>query len=94
MDQNIKALTTDVEQITSDSPIKLYPNPTDGIVQFKTDEPLNFVSIRIFGMDGRLVKDIPFSQSIDLKAIDLSGLYILHVVSKEGTLYMDKVIVK
>ena len=94
LDQNIKGLTTDVEQITSDSPIKLYPNPTDGIVQFKTDEPLDFERIRIFGMDGRLVKDIPFSQSVDLKAIDLSGLYILHVVNKEGTLYMDKVIVK
>ena len=94
LDQNIKSLTTDVVEITQDSPIQLGPNPSAGRLNFNVQNSTEFKQIRIFTMNGRLVQDIPFNRSIDISPLALNGLHIVHVVHDDGTLYMDKIMIQ
>ena len=94
LDQNIKSLTTDVVEITKDSPIQIGPNPTTGRLNFNVQNSTEFKQIRIFTIDGRLVQDLPFNRSIDISPLALNGLHIVHVVHSDGTLYMDKIMIQ
>ncbi|MGF1565461.1 MAG: lamin tail domain-containing protein [Flavobacteriales bacterium] len=60
--------------------VKMYPNPTNGLVTFTADYPIT--GMDVFGMDGRLVKHIAVNAQqcqIDLLELEM-GWYIVDVV--------------
>jgi len=77
----------------SNSRVKLYPNPTTGIVNILTDN--NRISkLSVFNVSGELVHTTEFTQShtLDMSG-NVKGIYFLHITS-DGNTQISKLIVK
>jgi hypothetical protein len=69
--------------------IKLYPNPTNGLLYIETSQELQ--SYEVYNLIGQKLLSNSFTGSIDMK--DLSkGTYIIRLTTQEGTVITEKVI--
>lgn len=79
------------DQLTSN--FKIYPNPTTGLINFKSDK--NISKIDIYGQDGKHIKQM---QNLSVDQIDLSGMikgvYIVQVVFEDGSNESYKILKK
>ena len=73
--------------------IKIYPNPSTGIINIKSDG--NIEKVEIFDINGKQIKQIPLNNK--LSSIDLSknakGIYFVKLISGD-TVSVQKVILK
>lgn len=63
--------------------LRVYPNPTDGIINVDTSPSSIITSLQIFDSTGRLIKSMK-EISIDITRLQ-SGLYFLEINTTEGT---------
>lgn len=69
---------TSKENLLNNTEVSIYPNPVTDKVNIKVSENSIIRKIRILSIDGRIVKTIENSPSIDVKNIN-SGIYILQI---------------
>ncbi|NRA91106.1 MAG: T9SS type A sorting domain-containing protein, partial [Psychroserpens sp.] len=79
------------------SALKMYPNPTSGILNFdSTGSPLQLESIKFFDILGKNVKTISgfTGQRISISTKELrSGIYIVEIISISGNVCTRKLVV-
>ncbi len=71
--------------------LKVYPNPTNGILNLKVLSNERIESIEILDMTGKLVIAVPFQSQLHLGHLP-RGIYFLKVQNKNGELLTRKVI--
>lgn len=68
------------------SEVKVYPNPTNGIVHIRARaDQLENASITIYNMMGKKIKSIKYADRIDLSELD-NGLYLLQFQSRNNNI--------
>lgn len=73
--------------------VRLYPNPTDGIVFVASDADLQ--AIKLYDIAGRLVRHMPIcgtTTELDVKDLD-GGVYFLQAVCSDGDITTQKLVV-
>lgn len=74
--------TSSVESQTKGSGLSvIYPNPNSGIIQIKTEK--DFKAYKLFGIDGKLLKEGPFNPQINIEDIPQKAL-ILQLIDQDG----------
>ena len=77
--------------IFNNQTVKIYPNPTNGTLIFKSGIELNY--IEIYDMLGSLIYKSKFKPEINISNLN-EGIYLLKLYSKEGEiLKTEKIIV-
>ncbi len=72
----IKVGPYSIEEIISES-VDLYPNPANGIVQFKSEYKIQ--QLKIYNYNGKLIKDVivnDYSTSVNVESLE-SGIYMI-----------------
>ena len=69
--------------------LELFPNPTTGILNVRTESPINWdVDIQVTDMYGKVVKEFRVDFLLDVIELDLrdvaNGMYLLRVVDAKG----------
>ncbi len=73
------------------SGLKVYPNPTDDVVYFESENN-DFKSLKIFDINGRILNNYKIiNQSIDIKNLD-KGLYLLNIEDQKGSIAIVKIV--
>ena len=82
-------LSVDDLETTSENPLKLYPNPSTEFINININNASN-VSVKVFGMDGRLImtKQLETSRPLNISALS-KGMYLIQV-ENEGQKYKAK----
>lgn len=81
---NRKQIDTHIEIIAQAPPLCIYPNPTKGIIEFRSD--LEFDKITILDIHGRSIRTVP-SSSTQIDIGDLpAGLYFIQFISANSVL--------
>lgn len=75
---NKETTLTSQESLLSNTEISIYPNLVTDKVNVKVFDNSTIKKIRILSIDGKIVKTIENSPSIDVKNIN-SGIYILQI---------------
>ena len=76
-------ISTKIDEVAEDSGIKVYPNPTDGLLHIKSSEPV--VSLTLNDMAGNLVKTAGNnSDTFDISSVG-KGIYLLTVETQNDT---------
>lgn len=74
--------------------LKLYPNPTKGIVNVQTDQAIE--SIRVFDINGRLLVRLSgvkiTSKRTQFELPQEKGLYLVRIVTEDGQLFTEKIV--
>jgi len=86
---------TDIEDIQSTENLKIYPNPFSTSTTIQTDHLIS--SYRIYNISGRLVSEERnlSGRSVTVKRGGLrSGMYFIEVLSDDGVLGREKVIIQ
>lgn len=89
-------LITSIDKFEKDhSTVKVYPNPSDKVMQFKLPEDFNLHSIRMFNPKGQLIQSINAirNESIIETAKFPSGLYFIEFQSDFST-FRKKIIIQ
>jgi hypothetical protein len=73
------------------SDIKIYPNPTNGIVNIQTNKP--FIKIEIYRIDGVKMYELSFQKEISLNNL-LKGTYIFILSNSSGIKVKSDIIIK
>ncbi|MEM6698283.1 MAG: T9SS type A sorting domain-containing protein, partial [Bacteroidota bacterium] len=84
-----------VEEIltTDNDKLQVFPNPTNGLLQFTIPSEAKVQSIALYDQLGKLVRQVPIHER-QLSLADLGvGMYVLVVRTEEGT-YVEKVLRK
>ena len=77
---------------TTERPFKLYPNPVKDQLTLRFDDGDEPESVELYDLAGRLVGTKPNGlESIDMNAMS-SGVYMLRLTMKDGTIYHEKVL--
>ncbi|MBL4624013.1 MAG: T9SS type A sorting domain-containing protein, partial [Flavobacteriales bacterium] len=76
----VNPVTSIDDKLVVEESFEYYPNPTNGIVNFKVD----IKQIQAFGLTGKLVKTVTGSNQIDLSELEAS-IYLLKVESFNST---------
>ena len=91
--------TASVEDLNANNYFKIYPNPTDGVINLTPNE-VNFeeFSISVFDVTGKKVHETEGANNFDTTSINLgdklnSGMYILKIETSKGELY-SKIVIK
>ncbi len=80
--------------VASASEINLYPNPTNGIINFGFAEMDNIIEIQVFDMTGRKHKIIS-SPTSKINVSDLAnGMYFIRFCLKNGSVSTKKIVVR
>lgn len=80
------------ETATTDCPITLYPNPVKDQLTLRFNDGTEPESVELYDLAGRLVGTKPNGLgSIDMGAMP-SGVYMLRIMTKDGTCYHEKII--
>jgi len=85
----ISGVTTAINALTSSSEVSVYPNPSNGIFTFETNnEEQGTKSIEVYNMLGKLVYSNNQITKLSNYQIDMtgqsSGVYFYHVFSEDG----------
>jgi hypothetical protein len=85
----VVSISVGVDEIDQNG-IRIWPNPTDGIVNVKLDGVNGSVNVEVLDLAGRTVLTRSFSRSGSEGVLDLSSLatgeYVLRVFNKEELL--------
>ena len=81
-------ITTTAIGDTPADKVTLYPNPADNVVNFSTE----MTTVQLFDISGKLVKEA-FNVT-QLNVSDLSGVYIVKAIDKNGNSVYEKLFVK
>ena len=103
--QEVNAYTFEEEIGLDEAPdvitqLKIYPNPTSGMVTIQIENTLldNLECIKLYTINSVLLKDIDLKGAKNKLALDLSGhpsgLYFVHIHLKDGTSMTKKIIKK
>lgn len=79
--------------ITEELDVRLFPNPTDGIVNVEVSEP-NIEKYFLYNIEGRLVKSgavAGYKFQVDLKDCE-KGAYFMHLQNNQGKTSVQKLI--
>lgn len=81
-----------IETVSIDRNFTLYPNPVKDILNIRISDNTQIESIELFDITGRWV-DTKYNdvESIDLSAMP-SGVYLLHITTKDGVNYREKIL--
>ncbi len=83
-----------VENITVESAISMYPNPTTGKLHLTVSE--NNMSVVVVDLLGKIVHEeslLKGENIVDLRN-EAKGMYMVNVLSSEGTVLSQKVIIE
>ncbi len=75
--------------------VKLYPNPSQGLITISHPRNAAIAKLKLYSMDGKLIneyKDIS-NQTFDVTSLS-KGMYVVHVVFEGETTIHNKVLVK
>lgn len=79
------------EMTCVERPFSLYPNPVNDQLSITFTEGIEPESVNLFDLEGRLVG----TKRNDMESFDLSalsaGVYMLHITTKDGTSYYEKI---
>ncbi|MBN2681721.1 MAG: T9SS type A sorting domain-containing protein [Bacteroidales bacterium] len=80
----------DVEKISSENHIFVYPNPTEKNAIIVLDKVYKSVQMKVYTMENRLVNSYSFSniKTIPLEIIESEGIYLIELISEEGKNYL------
>lgn len=83
--------TSTPETIVSEKPYSLYPNPVKSQLTLRFDDGKEPESVELYNLAGSLVaKQCKGQKTIDMNSMS-SGVYMLRVIMKDGTIYSEKV---
>lgn len=74
--------------------ILVYPNPSNGLVSFMHEIPLEIVSVRVFDSTGRMWYEGAFKYILDLSAVGASLVYIEFLDENKTVLARKEVIIE
>lgn len=79
----------------SSSSLVVYPNPSDGVVYFVSEDDIENAQLTIHDMRGVLIvtDTIEHTERYSLK-IDTAGMYFYRIVTQDGNIYTGKIIIK
>ena len=72
--------------------IKMFPNPTFGILNIETDD-VRIINSRIYSLDGRVIQGSTFDGTVNTEGLT-SGIYILELCDKYGIGLVRKLFMK
>jgi aminopeptidase N len=75
----------DIEDLTLDNTLLLYPNPTSNVLFINKPSRLNISEIKIFNPLGQLIYKLPFRPTLDTSHWT-SGLFFIQFQTKDGVL--------
>lgn len=77
----VNAKTTELNPISDQHRVEVYPNPSHGFITFKGASATNFEKVSVFNAEGRLVlQKVAFPSSLQLNLSGLSnGLYVVRI---------------
>jgi hypothetical protein len=78
------AVSTGINTLSSDAGIQLYPNPAGSVLYVKADEHINPAFISVYDINGRLLLQEPFNESLNVASL-CKGLYVLEIRSNSGS---------
>src|SRR5690606_17371302 len=82
MDLSCEDLSTETGLEMTEGIVKVYPNPSDGIVHIQTEEEIK--EIRLFSVTGQLLNTKQEQNIIDLSGYS-KGTYFIRITSENGT---------
>lgn len=90
-DRNLVAVyqdeaTLDVVDIKSSNDIKVYPNPTKGVVNFSSS-----VNVQVTNAMGQIIKSQENTKLIDISKQPV-GVYFLNITKEDGTIQRTKIL--
>lgn len=93
---NLTSTITGNDEIMSKGLVNLYPNPASDFIYIPNDNKVN--EIRFYTLQGVLVKTSNHSNNgrenlIKTRVPETKGLYMVQLISEEGSWYSEKVIV-
>lgn len=81
------AWPTSIGEVASDNGFKVYPNPTNGLVNVQSQNGVEIDAIEVYSLDGKLLISelVATGESNQFDASELTnGLYILNIKTEEG----------
>ena len=93
IDTLIDSLDTGIYDLLLLNTVAVYPNPSNGVVQIKTVDEIQFNAIlRVYNSQGKLVQTGSFANQM---SIDLdSGIYFIELLNEEKGRVVQKVVVE
>lgn len=80
------------EAIIAEPPFTLFPNPVKDQLSLRFDDGVESESVELYDLTGRMVGTKPNGlESMDISAMS-SGMYMLRVTMKNGTIYHEKIL--
>ena len=94
----IGPLTDIAENSDGEESLRIFPNPTDGVINILTGNHSGNTKVRIFNMQGiKVFETVPLKEDDSLIGIDLKkfgkGLYIIEITNN-NRLKVEKVVVR
>lgn len=86
----LKLNTNGVSELVAGGEIRLYPNPSDGIIHIES--PLK-VQVIVRDIQGRQVTSVKDATSIDLQQFS-DGMYLFYILDEEGNMLSTEKIIK
>ena len=75
--------------------VAVFPNPSHGDINISTDEGANIFSVRIFDLNGNVVKAMEMDSKVDVQNLDISSwtpsLYFAEITTDQGK-YVKRII--
>jgi hypothetical protein len=73
--------------------IKIFPNPTNGVLNIEYDKDLGSVDLLMYNENGKFIKNLPLNNNnqIDLSEC-FSGIYFIKIINKDS-IHWEKIIV-
>ena len=77
--------TLSTTNVSLETNIKIYPNPTSSILTIDTNHSIEIESIKLYNIQGRVIKTYQNTNTIDITTLE-SGMYLLNILYKKGTI--------
>ncbi len=84
---------TGIKDLTIDSKLRIFPNPSNDIINIETLENLEFSKISLYSIDGKFIEEFNAKErSLDVNNF-ATGQYILHIITSKEVI-TRKVVIK
>ena len=77
---------------SNDNTIELYPNPAHDVIRIEGANEIGYREIVIFDLTGRLIKQCPYSNELNINDLD-NGVYMLRAVKNNGAYNTSKLLI-
>ncbi|PIV94479.1 MAG: hypothetical protein COZ17_07235 [Flavobacteriaceae bacterium CG_4_10_14_3_um_filter_33_47] len=82
--------TLSIDKVTQSLDVLIYPNPSNGIFNFKFNSPIK--QIQVFNVQGTLIQSIESNMSMESIKIDEKGIYFVKIINANIHATIKKVI--